>query len=72
MARFPGFDVEGVKAICEHLDLSPGTVKRLMARRQRPLPVKKYLSFILAKRTELDAWRAGELAAGSAEETATQ
>lgn len=62
MAKMPGYDVEGVKEIAQHLDLSPTTVKRLMAREARPLPVRKYLAFILAKKSELDAWREAELA----------
>lgn len=61
MAKVPGFDCEGVKEIAQHLDLSPGTVKRLMARETRPLPVRKYLAFIVARKSELDAWRAEEL-----------
>lgn len=62
MAKVPGYELEGVKAIAQHLDLSPATTKRLMARQTRPLPVKKYLSFTLAKKSELDAWREAELA----------
>ena len=61
MARFPGFELEGVKDIAQHLDLSPSTVKRLMARQTRPLPTKRYLSFVLAKKSELEAWRDEEL-----------
>ncbi len=60
--KVPGYELEGVKAIAQHLDLSPGTVKRLMTRQKRPLPTKRYLAFILAKKSELDAWRAAELA----------
>ena len=59
--KVPGYELEGVKAIAQHLDLSPATTKRLMARQTRPLPVKKYLAFILAKKDELDAWREAEL-----------
>lgn len=62
MAKVPGYELEGLKDIAQHLDLSETTVKRLMARQTRPLPVVKYLSFILAKKAEVDAWRADEIA----------
>lgn len=62
MAKVPGYDLEGLKDIANHLDLSETTVKRLMARQTRPLPVVKYLSFILAKKSEVDTWRADEIA----------
>lgn len=61
MAKVPGYELEGVKEIAQHLDLSPSTVKRLMARQTRPLPTKRYLSFVLAKKSELEAWRDEEL-----------
>lgn len=62
MAKFPGYDLEGVKEIAGYLELSETTVKRLMARRTRPLPTKRYLSFTLAKKSDIDAWREAELA----------
>lgn len=62
MAKIPGYDLEGVKDIAAYLDLSDGTVKRLMRRRARPLPTVKYLAFVLAKKSALDAWRDQEIA----------
>lgn len=62
MAKVPGYELEGLKDIASHLDLSVNTVIRLMARKTRPLPVMKYLAFVIAKKSEIDAWRADELA----------
>lgn len=61
MAKVPGYEIEGLKAIATYLDLSANTVHRLMSRKTRPLPVVKYLSFIIAKKSDLDAWREAEL-----------
>ncbi|MBX7191053.1 MAG: hypothetical protein K1X94_03295 [Sandaracinaceae bacterium] len=58
--KVPGFDLEGFAEIGPVVGVGPKVAARLARRAERPLPVRRYLRFIIARRAELEAWLEAE------------
>lgn len=54
--RIPGYDLNGAKAVLEHLQISRSTFRRMAKRETDPLPVGFVGAQMVASREELDAW----------------
>lgn len=66
--HLPGHDLEGSKAIEQHLGCSSSAVQRYAGRAasENPLPVTRYAGKLWASKAALDAWRARECRSSAA------